>query len=101
MKRRDFVTKLTQTACIGALTLAYPFGANAQHASQQFKVGASGQLLVSEDGGTNWVLHTNFGPEVHVCEIRPSARSTTLCLRFRGRCFRLRTTDARRWLAVS
>ena len=68
MDRRDFL-KITGLASSSLFLVSSPFKAFLKFPVQTVARGkiyrgtSDGEVLVSEDGGKNWKLHTRFGPE--------------------------------------
>jgi hypothetical protein len=70
-------------------------------AASRFRVGQTGQILVSPDAGTTWEVHANFGPRCEVLSVREQADGARATLRHKGaHVFQLRLDPSgQHWLA--
>jgi hypothetical protein len=51
---------------------------------------ADGKILLSENGGITWRVHTNFGSDIEILDILSSSRGQVFAqLGFKGRAFAL------------
>lgn len=68
--------------------LAAPLPAAAE-ATERFKPGPEGRILVNRPGTSTWDVHAQFGPDYEVLAVRQEREGTFADLRFQGHPIRL------------
>lgn len=107
MNRRDFlkVSGILSTATFVAFTAAGSVAhlpIEIQSGDKLYRGTFDGKFLISEDGGKNWQLHTNFGYDLPILNLRSDLSGRVHAqLGFAGHSFELALTkDSKIWKTV-
>lgn len=66
---------------------------------RRFRGAEEGRILVSEDAGATWKVHSQFGPAFTILNILEGPRETYSLVDFKGLHFKLKlSADGRSWV---
>lgn len=101
MHRRDFLTTAAKMSSVVAIMTMFPRVGQAHARTHQFKGTSQGQILESPDGGRNWQMNLNLGPECRVLSVIQTHDQVIATIAFHGHRFRLYRVDSQKWRTMA